>query len=272
MSVSRSCTYFGISRNAYYSACQRTEKEVFEEQMVIELVLAIRHKMPRLGARKLYHLLHKDLQKIAKIGRDKFFDLLRKNGLLVERKKSYTRTTDSYHRFHKYNNLLYNNDITRPNQCWVSDITYLRTVEGFVYLFLITDYYSRKIVGWSLSHSLSIEGGLLALQMAVKQRDSRLELIHHSDRGVQYCSGDYVNLLHKNGIQISMTEQNHCYENAKAERVNGILKDEFLLDRTFTDYKMALQSVRQAVTTYNEARPHWSLDLQTPAEVHLQAA
>ena len=270
--MSRSCGYFGISRSAYYASCQSVEKEAFVEQMVIEMVQSIRHKMPRIGTRKLYYLLYDDLQKIGKIGRDKFFDLLRKNGLLVERKKSYTRTTDSYHRFHKYNNLLYSNDITRSNQCWVADITYLRTVAGFVYLFLLTDSYSRKIVGWSLSHSLSIEGGLLALQMAVKQRDSDLALIHHSDRGIQYCSDAYVNLLQQQGIQISMTEQNHCYENAKAERVNGILKDEFLLDRTFNDYSMALQSVRQAIKTYNEERPHWSLSLQTPSQVHLQAA
>ncbi|GHT17720.1 integrase [Bacteroidia bacterium] len=238
MNVSRSCSYFGISRSAYYASCQSVEREAFAEQIVVEMVQKIRHKMPRIGGRKLYHLLQADLEKVGKIGRDKFFGLLRKNGLLVERKKSYTRTTDSYHRFHKYNNLLYNNEITRSNQCWVADITYLRTLEGFVYLFLITDYYSRKIVGWSLSHSLSIEGGLLALQMAVKQRDNDLSLIHHSDRGIQYCSNDYVNLLQTKGIKISMTEQNHCYENAKAERVNGILKDEFLLDSTLFGFKI----------------------------------
>jgi transposase InsO family protein len=240
--------------------------------MVVEMVQEIRHKMPRIGTRKMYFLLHKELQQVGKIGRDKFFDLLRKNELLIARKKSYTRTTDSYHRFHKYNNLLYNKDIVRPNQCWVSDITYIRTLNGFVYLFLITDYYSRKIVGWSLSHSLSIEGGLLALQMAVKQRHNHSGLIHHSDRGIQYCSGDYVKMLQKNGIQISMTEQNHCYENAKAERVNGILKDEFLLDSTFNDFSIAQQSVRQAIKTYNEIRPHWSLNLQTPTQVHAQVA
>ena len=238
----------------------------------MDLVHEVRHIMPRIGGKKLYSILKNDLHNVGKLGRDKLFDILRKNDLLVKRKKSYTRTTDSYHRFYKYKNLLYNKTLTRSNECYVSDITYLRTENGFVYLFLITDAYSRKIVGWDLSRSLAIEGGLKALNMALKQRKTRAPLIHHSDRGIQYCCNAYVEKLKKSKVNISMTEENHCYENSLAERVNGILKDEFLLDSTFKNYDQTLQAVKQAVKTYNELRPHWSLDLKTPNEVHLKSA
>lgn len=239
----------------------------------MELIQTIRYKQPRIGSRKLFFLLYDDLQRVGKIGRDKFISILRNNNQLVVPKKSYTRTTNSFHRFYKYNNLLYNKTINRSNHCWVSDITYIRTERGFVYLFLITDYHSRKIVGWDLSNSLSIEGGINALNMAIKQRSQgNQELIHHSDRGIQYCSNAYVGLLQKHNIKISMTQENHCYENAKAERVNGILKDEFLLDSTFKDYTTAKKASKQAIETYNELRPHWSLNLQTPSQVHKKVA
>ena len=269
--MTRSCSYFGISRSGYYASCKRETKVVLEEAIVLDLVHEVRHVMPRIGGKKLYNMLKKDLHSVGKIGRDKLFDILRKNNLLVERKKNYTRTTDSYHRFYVYKNLLYDKTLTRPNECYVSDITYLRTDNGFVYLFLITDAYSRKIVGWSLSRSLSIEGGLKALRMALRQRKTFSSLIHHSDRGIQYCANDYVKELTKHNVDISMTEENHCYENSLAERVNGILKDEFLLDSTFKNYDQALRAVKQAVETYNELRPHWSLDLKTPNEVHLKS-
>jgi transposase InsO family protein len=236
--------------------------------MVLELVQEYRRRLPRIGGKKLYYLLRNDLCVIGKIGRDKFFEILRNNDLLVSRKRSYTKTTNSYHRFRRWKNLLKDRQIIRPNECYVSDITYLRSRSGFAYLFLITDYYSRKIVGWSLSQSLSIEGGISALQMAIKQCSTTYELLHHSDRGIQYCSHDYVGLLQENGISISMTEENHCYENALAERVNGILKDEFLLDSTFASFKEMEQAVKEAIKLYNEIRPHWALKLMTPNEVH----
>ena len=237
----------------------------------MDLVKERRHLMPRLGGRKLYHVLKDDLRDIGKIGRDKFFDILRSNDLLVKRKRSYTKTTNSHHRFYKWSNLLMDVELTGSNQAWGSDITYLRTIKGFVYLFLITDLYSRKIVGWSLSRSLSIEGGLEALKIALSSwKDKSSGLIHHSDRGVQYCSKDYVKRLQKAGVSISMTEENHCYENAKAERVNGILKDEFCLNATFNDFKQAAKTVRSAIKIYNEHRPHWSLGLNTPSQVHEQ--
>lgn len=270
--MTKLCTYFGLSRSGYYASCRSEARACLSEGVVVELVEEQRRRLPRLGGRKLYHILQKDLQQAGKIGRDKFFGVLKKNRLLVERKKSYTKTTNSYHHLYRWKNLLKDREITRPNACYVSDITYLRTATGFVYLFLVTDYYSRKIVGWDLSPSLSIEGGIKALQMAIRQRKTTYELLHHSDRGIQYCSHDYVALLQKNGIKISMTEENHCYENALAERVNGILKDEFLLDGTFKSMAEAQVAVKEAVRLYNEARPHWSLKLLTPSEVHQQAA
>lgn len=164
-----------------------------------------------------------------------------------------------------------NKTLTAPNQAFVSDITYLRTRGAFVYLFLITDAFSRKIIGWSLSDSLSIEGAIDALKMALKQCKQTKDIIHHSDRGIQYCSHAYVALLKKHKMMISMTEENHCYENAMAERVNGILKEDFMLDSEFADWSMALKAVKEAIDSYNTRRPHWSLDLCTPEQIH-QAA
>lgn len=265
------CNYFGISRQAFYKSKKQIVKQELETSMVIELVQEKRRKMPRLGGRKLYHLLKEDLSQIGKIGRDKFFKILGQHGLLVKPKKSYTKTTDSYHHFYKWTNLIKDLEITRPNQVWVSDITYIRTLNGFVYLFLITDLYSRKVIGWSLSRSLSIEGGIAALKMANRSRkDKSKSLIHHSDRGVQYCCKVYVKMLKKAKIDISMTEENHCYENAVAERVNGILKNEFYLDSTFNNFKQAISAVSSGINIYNEKRPHWSLELQTPSQVYSQ--
>lgn len=267
--VSRLCLYFGISRQAYYKSNNQMVKSALKTGIVVDMVQKVRRQMPRLGGKKLYHLLGKDLRQVGSIGRDKFFDILRDNDLLVVPKRSYTRTTQSYHRFYKWTNLVRDMQVTRSNQVWVSDITYLRTLKGFVYLFLITDLYSRKIVGWSLSRSLAIKGAMEALRMALRGRkDKALPLTHHSDRGIQYCSTDYVRMLQKANVQISMTEENHCYENSTAERVNGILKDEFYLDHTFHDYLQALKAVRSSVEIYNNKRPHWALNLLTPEQVH----
>jgi putative transposase len=263
------CAYFGITRQAFYKSKKQVTKKKLETSMVVELVKEKRRKMPRLGGKKLYFLLEDNLSKIGKIGRDKFFDILRENDLLVKPKKSYTRTTNSFHHFYKWKNLIKDLTITRPNQVWVSDITYIRTLEKFAYLFLITDLYSRKIVGWSLSSSLSIEGGIEALKMALRNRkDKHKPLIHHSDRGIQYCCKDYVKALKEAKIDISMTEENHCYENSVAERVNGILKNEFYLDSTFNNFKQAFSATSSGISIYNEKRPHWSLNLQTPSQVH----
>ena len=240
--------------------------------MVEKLVNDKRYLQPRIGGKKLYHLLKSDLHQIdAGLGRDKFFEILRNKKLLVKRRKKYAYTTNSFHRFRTYKNAFKNKFLTAPHQALVSDITYLRTSKGFVYLSLITDGYSRKITGWSLSGSLSIEGSLEALKMAIKQLPDQEGVMHHSDRGIQYCSHAYVGLLNKHKITISMTEENHCYENAMAERVNGILKQDFLLDTVFTSEAMARKAVKEAIATYNTLRPHWSLKLYTPEQVH-QAA
>lgn len=240
--------------------------------MILKLVHHQRRWQPKIGGKKLYKLLKSDLEQLDEsIGRDKFFNLLRKHNLLVKRKKKYVRTTDSWHYYHKYKNRLKQKCLTGAHQAYVSDITYLRTQEGFVYLFLQTDAYSRVITGWHLSDSLAIEGAVEALKMTLRQCPDCFEVIHHSDRGIQYCCIEYVELLNKHKMVISMTEENHCYENAMAERVNGILKDEFLLDEEFADKASALKAVREAIQTYNTRRPHWSLNLCTPMQIHSAA-
>lgn len=203
-----------------------------------------------------------------KVGRDTLFSLLRQHNMLTLRKKYSTRTTNSMHRFFKYKNIIKDVEVTRPNQVWVSDITYIRTVKGFCYLALITDMHSRKIVGYDLSDSLELKGCVRALNKALYQAKNINQLIHHSDRGIQYCSNAYTEILKRNKIGISMTEENHCYENAMAERVNGILKDEFYLDQTFTDVAHAKRATKNAINLYNEIRLHLSLNFKTPNMVY----
>lgn len=222
-----------------------------------------------MGGRKLYHELRTEIQLLGRgFGRDKFFDLLRCHDLLIKRKRRYAVTTQSDHAFYKYNNKLKQATIAAPHQAWVSDITYLRTRRGFVYLSLVSDVYSRKIVGWHVDHSLAVEGALKSLKQAISQSDRTCGLIHHSDRGIQYCCRAYTSLLKKNKIQISMGEAGNCYDNAIAERINGILKEEYMLEAEFLDIAHAIKATRQAVYLYNHKRPHWSLNLSKPAEVH----
>ena len=222
-----------------------------------------------MGGKKLYSLLQPDISRIdASMGRDKFFDLLRRYGLLVQRRRKYAVTTQSLHRFRVYKNILQGFIPTRAHQAWVCDITYVRIKKGFVYLFLITDAYSRKIIGWQLSNNLGLEGALQSLAMAIKQCPNSAGLIHHSDRGFQYCSHEYVGRLKASGIVISMAEAGNCYENAMAERVNGILKGEYGLDETFAEEQEARQAVTEGIKAYNEQRPHWSLNLRIPSKVH----
>lgn len=217
--------------------------------------------------------LNKDFQKQQlKVGRDTLFNVLRNNNMLTLRKKYSARTTNSYHRFYKYKNIIKDVEVNRSNQVWVSDITYIRTVKGFCYLALITDMYSRKIVGYDISDSLELKGCVRALNKALYQAKSINGLIHHSDRGIQYCSNVYTQILKRKKIDISMTEENHCYENALAERVNGILKDEFYLDQTFTSVAHAKKAAKNAIKLYNEIRLHLSLDFKTPDVVYKLSA
>jgi len=250
---------FCITRQSHYKALKALKKEALGNTFVLELVKEKRKINKFEGGRKLYFRLKDDIKHITKMGRDKFFTLLRDNDLLVQRKKNFTRTTYSNHTYRFYKNQIKDLQITRKNQVWVSDITYIRTLEGFRYLSLITDLYSRKIVGYELSNSLSIEGCMKALKRAFKLLDKSEKLIHHSDRGVQYCCKEYTGLLIKKGITISMTEVDHCYENAYAERVNGILKQEYGLEDTFNNEQQALKAVKEAVFIYNTDRLHTSL-------------
>lgn len=256
----------GYSRQSYYKALKLTEKQQTEKMIIEKHVINIRKEQPKVGCRKLLDHL-KDDHGIS-IGRDRFIELMRSSDLLVKRKQNYKRTTNSQHRFKKYKNIVRNKTLIRPNQAWASDITYLRLKKGFCYLSLITDMFSRKIVGFYVHHSLCIDGTLNALQKALKEKNKDEPLIHHSDRGVQYCANDYTNLLKENDVQISMTEDCHVYENALAERVNGILKNEFLLNETLQNIQTARRMVNQVVNVYNNKRLHNSLGNKTPNFVH----
>ena len=267
------CDAFSLKRDAYYKFHKRFVIRKQVEQDVVELVRKSRKTLPREGTRKLIKSLNKDFQRQhLKIGRDQLFRILRKNGLLIRRKKYSSRTTNSHHRFYKYGNIIKDLKTSRPNQVWASDITYIRTVKGFCYLALITDMYSRKIVGFDLSDSLELKGCVRALNKAIYNAKNIEQLIHHSDRGIQYCSNIYTRILKRKKIEISMTEENHCYENAMAERVNGILKDEFYLDQTFTSVVHAKKATKNAIKLYNNKRLHLSLDYRTPNYVHQHAA
>ncbi|WP_296313111.1 IS3 family transposase [Winogradskyella sp. UBA3174] len=264
---------FGLKRDAYYKFKNRADRRLEREQQIIKIVRQRRKSLPREGVRKLIRSLGNEFNKAnLKVGRDTLFNVLRKHKMLTLRKKYRMRTTNSHHRFYKYSNIIKDMEINRPNQVWASDITYIRTVKGFCYLALITDMYSRKIVGYDLSDSLELNGCVRALNKAVYQAKNIKGLIHHSDRGIQYCSNVYTQILKRKKIDISMTEENHCYENAMAERVNGILKDEFYLDQTFTNVVHAKRAAKNAINLYNEIRLHLSLDYKTPNMVYLKTA
>lgn len=240
-----------------------------QHQQVITLVEEKRMKQPRLGTRKLCYLLQQDLKSYG-VGRDKLFSILRANNLLVKPRKQYRKTTDSKHWLKKHKNLLTSIELTRPEQVWVADITYIPTGQGHCYLSLITDAYSKRIMGYHLSQSLAAEECLKALRMAIKQRKYHHKLIHHSDRGLQYCSADYQQVLSKAGIQPSMTEQYDPYQNAVAERVNGILKNEFNLEQGWARHLQAVEVIRESVEIYNQFRPHLSCGYLTPQQMHQQ--
>jgi putative transposase len=272
-SISEICSCFGLTRDAYYKFFKRRKKRDAVALKVVKLVKEERKDQPRVGTRKLYETLHTlFILEGLKVGRDKLFDILREQEMLIRRKKASCKTTNSYHHFHKYNNLIKVMCITAPNQVWASDITYIRTISGFCYLALITDMFSRKIVGYDISDSLELEGCLRALKRALRTARPAAGLVHHSDRGFQYCSNQYVSELNKRKIRISMTEENHCYENALAERVNGILKDEFYLDQCFFSTDHACIAAKNAIEIYNNKRLHLSLGYKTPNMVFKNVA
>ena len=261
---------FGIDRQVYYRKIRRKINKQSKAEQVVSMVIEIRKSMPRLGTKKLYYLLSDKLQLI-KIGRDKFFDILRANHLLIQPKRSYHITTNSHHRFRKHQNQILDLEINRPEQVWVSDITYIGKREKPCYLSIITDAYSKKIMGHYVADNLNTESSLKALTTAIKQRKNKdLPLIHHSDRGLQYCANDYQSILNKNGILTSMTQNSDPYENAVAERINGILKQEFMIDKYNQDLYIMKRIVKEAIDTYNVQRPHYSNYMLTPNQMHLQ--
>lgn len=265
------CKLFGKSRQAWYKIQQYKEIETMQDQIIIDLVKPIKIRLPHLGVRKVYERIESALiDHRIKIGRDKLFNLLSSNGLLVKRKRLGAYTTNSNHRFRKYPNLIIEKTIEYPESVWVCDITYIRVKAGFNYLSLITDAYSRKIVGYCLSRNLDTKGCIHAVSMALNSRIyPERKLIHHSDRGIQYCSRQYVDLLNESDILISMTQNGNPYENAIAERVNGILKTEHRLSEVFENHFEANKVVEVEIDKYNNERPHASCDYLTPSKAHL---
>ena len=263
------CALFGFSKQAYYKKIKADKQKKQASEAAQRSMLELRTKMPRLGTRKLHHLLKSNG---ISIGRDKLFCWLRSQGLLVYKKKRYTITTNSKHWMRKYPNLIKGLVIDRPEQVWVADITYLDTAEnGNAYLHLVTDAYSKQIMGYELSNNMEAASTLQALEMAVKIRKYKYRpLIHHSDRGLQYCSKLYIDYLVKNNITISMTENGSPYDNAVAERVNGILKDEFGLSDQLDNHNEALLQVKESIFAYNFLRPHLSCGMLTPDKMHQQ--
>lgn len=273
MNVAAVCRRLGMSRQNYYARHRRRRRRTVDGELVAGLVQRERRLQPRLGTRKLYHVLKPELEEAGvKMGRDRMFEELRERDLLLEPVAAeYPRTTQSYHNLPVFRNLVKDLEVQSPNQVWVSDLTYLRTVEGFVYLALITDKYSRKIVGWHVGDNLEAVGCRRALERALEELPPGGHPIHHSDQGSQYCSHEYVQRLGQRGLPVSMTESNHCAENALAERMNGILKQEYGLGTEFHSKTLAHAAVRQSIELYNTRRPHSALGLRFPAQVH-QAA
>lgn len=262
------CDLFGISRQAYHQHREHASKAAFEADIVLRAVKELRKDQRRVGTRKL--LLHlKDVlgRHGIKMGRDALFDLLREHNLLVRRRRCKAKTTDSSHPWRKYPNLVKSFKPLKANQLWVSDITYLDTGEGFVYLFLITDAYSHKIVGYCVSFNLEAGAALAALQMALAQLGEGQRPIHHSDRGSQYCSNGYTALLNDYKLPISMTENGDPWDNAIAERINGILKND-LLPEHIGAKNDAVALVAHFVGIYNNVRLHSSVENLTPQQAH----
>ena len=263
------CGLFGKSRQAYYQRKKYVYSEVLKEEIVLQMVEKQRELMPRAGGRKLLLRIEPDLPQELLMGRDRFFDFLRERGLLVRKRRQSARTTFSNHWLHKYPNLIVGFEPEKAHQLWVSDITYIPTGEGFCYLSLVTDAYSRKIIGWAVEDTLEAKHSVKALKMAIRQLPKGIrDVFHHSDRGVQYCCEDYVKILTKNHFQISMTQNGDPRENAIAERVNGILKGEWLNDLKFNNIGQARSAIDRVISIYNQVRPHSSLEMKTPCFAH----
>lgn len=269
VTLSGLCRVGGISRQAYYRGRRERQHAARETERILAAIRTERLRQPRVGGRKLQFLLRAaELE----VGRDALFRILAENDLLVTPKKKTVRTTYYDDSLPVYRNLLYNLEPTQPHQVWVSDVTFIATDEGFIYLSLVTDLISRRLVGWNAGDTNAAADCIKALRMAIAQLPADRWPIHHSARGSQYCCHEYVAILAARGLSISMTEQNHCYENCYAERVNGILKDEFNLDWKFRTRAHARRAIAEAIQTYNAHRPHTSLQMRTPDQAHQQTA
>lgn len=264
------CGLFGKSRQAYYKKVKSNYKTAVRSEIILQLIAKERKLMPRLGGRKMLFKIKPRLPVELQMGRDQFFDFLRDHNLLVRRKRYKAITTNSNHWLRMYSNLIKEFQPSKAHQLWVSDITYIETSQGFAYLFLITDAYSRKIIGWSISENLKAVNAVAALNMALNQLPFDVkDTIHHSDRGVQYCSQEYVKTLKKNSFKISMTENSDPLENAIAERINGILKTEWINEMRLKSIKDAKTQIKKTILIYNNERPHSSIELLTPAMAHV---
>lgn len=262
-----------MSRQNYYKVRTTRGRKAVDEELVVEMIKRERRQQPRLGVRKLHSILRGELEEAGvSIGRDRMYEIAGRNDLLVKPLPKAPKTTNSRHSLPVFRNLVEGVTTTGSNQILVSDLTYIRTSEGYEYLKLIMDKHSRKIVGYHCDEDLTVAGCLKALDQALKQLPEGSNVIHHSDRGCQYCSHEYVKRLTESGVAVSMTEYNHCAENSNAERLNGILKQEYGLRNEFRTRAQVRAAVRQAVWLYNNRRPHMSLDMQIPSEVHSRAA
>jgi len=270
ISLANLCSWFGLTRQAYYQSKNRVEKDLIEQEILLDKIGDIRKDHKRLGGRKLFFKLETFMHEHnIKMGRDSFFDLLRDNKLLIKQRKRHHVTTNSNHWMKKYPNLIKDIEPLGPNHVWVSDITYWKTKGGHYYISFITDAYSRKIVGYHVADTMEAIESATALKMAIKTLKISAEgLIHHSDRGSQYCSSMYVNMLKKEGIKISMTENGDPLENAIAERINGIIKGEYLFDYLIKTLLNAKEVLKSVVKLYNEDRPHSSIGNAVPSQVH----
>ena len=261
---------FGVNRQVYYRRIQSVKQRKSRAVQVIELVELIRLQMPKIGTRKLYFMLEDELKQLH-VGRDMLFRILKANHLLIQPKRRYHITTNSHHRFRKHKNLIENVVPERPEQIWVSDITYVGNRQNPMYLALITDAYSKQIMGYDVSNSLDVSGSLRALKMAIKKRKYKNNVVtHHSDRGLQYCSNEYQNLLKRSKLNCSMTESYDPYANAVAERVNGILKGEFIGYKNKCSLVTMEKLIENSIEIYNERRPHFSCFYKTPRQMHMQ--
>ncbi len=266
------CCQLGFSKQAYYKGLAEKGQKCAARETIRNQVISLKSTMPQLGGRKIHYLLNhkRATEQLPRVGRDRLFRLLREEDLLVKRKRRYVKTTDSRQWMRRFPNLIHDLDICRPEQVWVADITYITLAHGFCFLHLVTDAYSKRVMGYHVSHNMSAESTATALQMAIKGRQYDKTLIHHSDRGLQYQSQLYIKILGRNGIQISTTQDSSPYNNAIAERINGILKHEFGIE-DLPDQTTAEIMVKEAIHTYNQLRPHFSNHLLTPNQMHNQS-